>query len=429
MVLVLVLCGACDRPCAADHLPDAPGAGPGEVRRGFVMVSNELDLAATSDGVACLSCDTIFYFDGALREQRRVAAALAGSGKLAAGNAAVIGEQTYVLDFDRGKDPDHGDDFYRAPNYQLFALSSSGEELWRNDLGDGEAWTGDLAPLGPIGPHRASVSIAAGPGGVALHGEPLGSLFDTQGRIVWTTPTDGYDAVVPDASYGLFVAGHGPNTAAGDPQAELRRLGSEGNLVWTATWSTTHTPPIVAGGEIVFTGAARTASGGFLVAGLFSTATLDTGGRILQGPNDPLPGDDFANFVAAIDNQGVTQWAYPVGGRKVNDGYVNLLQVAAVGDGAVICGDYGGSNALGLPSPGTTIKAFVAHVQASGQIAAYPIQGTGELHCAGLATAPDGSAIVAVQSSHDPGPGTLSIGSQTFSADAQDEFFVLNIAL
>jgi hypothetical protein len=54
--------------------------------------------------VACLTCETIFYFDGTLREQRRFGVPLAGVGQLAVG-----GDVTYVLDIDYGLDPDFGD--------------------------------------------------------------------------------------------------------------------------------------------------------------------------------------------------------------------------------------------------------------------------------------------------------------------------------
>src|SRR4051812_39685647 len=178
--LILAVCAACDRPCEPSRLPDVPDAGPGEVRHGLLLpvgLGNDLDLATTSDGVACLTCNTIFYLDGALREDRRVAAGLAGSGTLAIGMTAIGGERTYVLDVDRGKDPDHGDDIYRLPNYQLFALSSPGGELGRTAPGEGGGGTGELAPLGPTAPRRAAASIAAGPAGVVVHGEPLGSLF------------------------------------------------------------------------------------------------------------------------------------------------------------------------------------------------------------------------------------------------------------
>jgi hypothetical protein len=170
-------------------------------------------------------------------------------------------------------------------------------------------------------------------------------------------------------------------------------------------------------------GAVRTPDGGFLVAGTFDTATLDTGGPILQGPVDPGLGD-LVNFVAAVDGNGVTRWAYRIGGRKVNGSYTLMEKLAAVGDGAVLCGEYAGADQLGLPpSPGTSFSAFVAHVPASGQIAAYPIQGD-DLLCASLAAGPAGSAVVA-----PTGSGTVSVGSQTFSADARPAFFVLDIAL
>jgi hypothetical protein len=431
LVLFPIVCGACDSPCEPGHLPAAPDAGPGEVRHGVSVVSDRLDVAATPGGIACLGCGFVYYFDDALREQRRVGVGLAGVGKLAVGD-----DQTYVLDIADGLDPDFGDDRFRLPNFQLFALSRDGDELWRNDLGDGEAWTGEFAPLHDLGylqsvPRTIPAAIAASPRGVILHGAPLASVFDaTQGRLLWTVPTDvdGSAAATPDTSGGLFVAGN-EQAASGAPQAVLRHYDGNGNTIWTATWDTTLPPPLMNGGEIAFTDATRSADGGFLVAGYFTTATLDAGGHTLQGPDNPL-GGDFVNFVAALDGSGATQWAFTVG-HRIKTQYLERLKIAAVGDGAVICGDYGGGgDQLGLPFSGGSIGAFVAHVTASGAISAYSIGGMGAKSCPAIAAAPDGSAIVAVQTYPDfTGGNELRVGSRTFGAVASNEFFLLNIAL
>ncbi|HEX3477237.1 MAG TPA: hypothetical protein VHT91_19580 [Kofleriaceae bacterium] len=429
LVLLPIVCGACDSPCEPNHLPDAPNAGPGELRHGLSIVTYQLDVAATSGSIACLSCGFVYYFDDALREQSRAAAGVTGIGKL-----AVADGRTFVLDVADGLDPDFGDDTFRLPNFQLYALSREGDGLWRNDLGDGEAWTGDFAPVEQYGylrrtPTSLPVAIAANSLGVFLHGAPLASAFDAaQGRLLWTVPTgvDDKAAVAPDASVGLFVAGH-EQTASGAPQAVLRHLDSEGSTTWTATWGTTLPPPLTQGRDIAFTDATRSADSGLLVAGYFTTATLDAGGHTLQDPDNPASGATV-NFVAALDANGATRWAYTVGHQIVNQ-YIRGLKIAAVGDGAVICGEYGGlGDQLGLAFSGGSVGAFVAHVTASGVISAYSIGGLGAKSCQAIAAAPDGSAIVTVQTIPDLA-NEIRIGTRTFAAAASSEFFLLNIAL
>lgn len=431
LVLFSIVCGACDNPCEPGHLPDAPDAGPGEVRHGLSVVADGLDVAATSDGIACLGCGFVYYFDDALREQRRVGVGVAGVGKLAVGD-----DHTYVLEMADGLDPDFGDDTFRLPNFQLFALSRDGDELWRNDLGDGEAWIGDFAPVNDLGylrstPRTVPAGLVASPRGVVLHGAPLASMFDaTQGRLLWTVVTgaDGAGAVAPDAFSGLFVVGHG-QTASGAPQAVLRHLDGDGNTTWTTTWDTTLAPPLTQGGEIVFTDATRAADGGLLVAGYFTTAALDAGGHTLQDPDHPS-GGDFVNFVAALDVNGGTEWAVTAGHQSAAQ-YIDDLKIAAVSDGAVICGEYGGGgDQLGLPFSGGSIGAFVAHVTASGVNSAYSIGGMGAKHCLAIAAARDDSAIVTVETHPDfTGENEIRVGTRTFSAVGSNEFFVLNIAL
>ena len=431
LVLFAILCGACDSPCEPGHLPEAPDAGPGEARHGLSVVAPQLDVAATSGVVACLGCGFVFYFDDTLHEQRRVGVGVSGTSQL-----AVDHDLTYVLDIDYGQNPFFGDGTYRPPNFQLFALSGDGDELWRNDLGDGEAWTGQFAPLNDIGyiasvPTMIPVHIAASSFGAVVHGAPLASVFEpTRGELLWTiaTDVDGTGVVAPDAPYGLFVAEPG-QTASGVAQAVLRHLDGDGNPTWMVTWSTTLPPPLTQGGEIVFTNATRSADGGLLVTGYFTTATLDAGGQTLQGL-DSSSGEDFVNFVAALDSHGATQWASTVG-HKIGAEYVDDLKLAAVGDGAVICGEYGGGgDQLGLPLSGGSVGAFVAHVTANGVVSAYSIGGMGSKRCQAIAGAADGSAIVTVQTTSDvTGVNEIQVGSRTFTAVSPYEFFLLNIAL
>src|SRR5260221_2804055 len=132
---VIVLSACTSSPCDLERLDDAPSAGPGELRHGFA-VGEATGLAPTANGVVCLTCGIMVYLDGAMTAQRRVDVAVAGAGTVAVG-----GDTTYVFDNDPGLDPDFGDDRYVPPHFQLVAVSASGDERWRNDLGDGEGWT------------------------------------------------------------------------------------------------------------------------------------------------------------------------------------------------------------------------------------------------------------------------------------------------
>ncbi|HEX7838679.1 MAG TPA: hypothetical protein VF469_14485, partial [Kofleriaceae bacterium] len=364
------------------HLADAPEAGPGEVRHGFA-IDQASGAIATVNGVACLTCSGASYFDAALVEQHRVGLDLEGSGALAIG-----GDTTFVLDRDFGENPEtHGGES-RPPHYQLFALSNTDRELWRRDLGAGGPWAGFLAP-----------DVLAGPASVVVHGEPVAAVFDpVTGAPRWSTPVGFGTALAADATGGLLVATGAHTTGPVAPEVTLRHFDSEGSATWTTTWGPA-TPPTF--GDIIFDGAARTADGGFLVTGEFTTATLDLGGPILPGVtglHDGFP--PHVNFIAAIDAQGATRWAYTLGGADAN-GYVQRLKVAASRDVAVVCGEYAGKDQLGLPDTFAGIAAFVARVDASGAITAYSIHGGGELSCEGLAAAGDGSAIVTVGSGPD----------------------------
>src|SRR5215468_1551517 len=86
-------------PCQLDRLDDMPAAAPGEVRHGFAL-GQEARLSTTASGIACLTCNGIFYFDPALSEQRHVAIDLRGDGELATG-----GDTTFVFDRDPGLAP------------------------------------------------------------------------------------------------------------------------------------------------------------------------------------------------------------------------------------------------------------------------------------------------------------------------------------
>jgi hypothetical protein len=417
LVLASVVLSACaNAPCELHPFDDAPAAGPGEVRHGFA-VGNGADLVATPSGIACLSCDTIFYFNGALHEERRIGVHLDGRGRVATGDNTTI-----VFDQDYGPVSDIYDDNYRPPHFQLFAASAAGDELWRDDFADGEAWTGNFPPVRLDGPRGFVPAIAAGPNVVIVYGTPLASVFDVRsGRLLWATLAGLRDAVAADATAGLFIAGG--SVAGRPPQASLRHFVTDGGTAWTTTWSPVE--PLVFG-DITFGGAAPTANDGVVVAGDFTTPTLDLGGHVLQRPTGPV-GPNGAGFVAALDDRGATLWAFPVGTTSPT-GSVQIRRIAATSDGAVICGEYAGPSQLGLPATGGRISAFVARVDASGAIAAYPIMGS-SVSCGGLAAADDGSAIVMIESRAGLGSSEIRVGSRTFDNGPDSAFYVLNISL
>lgn len=395
-------------PCQIDRLEDVPAAPAGQVRHGLAL-GQEASLVATADGVACLTCGGIYYFDPALSERRHVAVDLMGSGELAIG-----GDTTFVFDRDPGIAADAGSGG-TPPHYELFALSATGRELWRDDFGTGQDWHG--AVLEP--------ELLAGPGSVVIHGEAIASVYEPgTGAQRWTTALLPGDALAPDPEGGLFIAGGGSQLGPATPEATLRHLAAGGATTWTVTWTTTDAPPAV-GGDVAFTGAAPTPGGGAVVAGRFTTATLELGGVSLAAL--PLHGSvDGTRFVAAIDPGGTVRWAVAAG-TSDTDGRIDVRRIAALGDGAVICGDYAGGGQLGLPATDATSDAFVARVDPDGAITAHAIRGDGDQRCEGLAVASDGSATLVVHSLRGPGGSALQVGDQVFDDGPENSFYVLDL--
>src|SRR5262245_56161517 len=133
--LLAVTACASSPPCQIVHFDDAPGAAPGEVRHA-VAFGQYADVTAAPDGVACLSCSTVFYLDAALREQRQVAIDVVSGSAI-----AVSGDATYVFNRDLGVSPDSNYDAYSRPaNLTLSAMDAGGRQRWHDDFGDGEAW-------------------------------------------------------------------------------------------------------------------------------------------------------------------------------------------------------------------------------------------------------------------------------------------------
>jgi hypothetical protein len=388
-------------PCQIDRLDDRPDAAPGEVRHGLAL-GQRASLAANADGLACLTCGGVYYFDPALSEQRHVALDLQGPGELAIG-----GDTTFVFDRDPGlaASPSGG-----APgDSQLHALSATGRELWRADFGSGPAWRG----------------LLAGPDSVVIYDEQIASAFDpATGAPRWIAEFDRGDAFAPDATGGLFVATGDSQLGPATPEATLRRFDGGGGPSWTVTWTTTVSPP-AAGGDVAFTGAAPTAGGGLVVAGRFTTATLELGGLSLAAL--PLHGSvNGTRFVAALDATGATRWAVAVGTSDAG-GRIDVRRIAALGDGAVICGEYAGAGQLGLPATDATSDAFVARVDPGGAITAHAIAGDGDQVCEALAVAADGGATIAVHSARGAGGSALRVGSQIFDDGPEKSFYVLNL--
>ncbi|HEX3759383.1 MAG TPA: hypothetical protein VHW23_11785 [Kofleriaceae bacterium] len=388
-------------PCQLDRLDDMPAAASGEVRHGLALAQNA-GLSATATGVACLTCGGIYYFDAALTEQRYVALDLEGTGELAMG-----GDTSFVFDRDPGgaAGPAH---------YQLFALSATGRELWRDDLDTGAAWQGAVGP-----------ELLAGPGGPVIYGETVASAFDpATGAPRWTATIQRGDALAPDAAGGLFIATGASVLGPATPQVTLRHLAATGTADWTATW-TTGAPPN-GGGNVSFAAAAPTADGGLVVAGWFTTQTLELGDVHLAAL--PLNGAiDGTGFVAALDGTGEVRWAIAVG-TSDGSGRISPRRIAALGDAAVLCGDRAGAGQLGLAATDATTDAFVARVAAGGDVTAHAIGGDGDQTCEALAVAADGSATVTIHSARGPGGSVLRVGSQSIDDGPEKTFYVLNLA-
>lgn len=409
LALVLMLLSACiNPPCEPEHLDDAPTAGPGEVRHGVALDDQvhgyHANVAATANRVACLTCSSIFYLDHTLAEQRQVDVTLVGSAML-----AVTDDTTFVFDRDSGQEADDNGSS-RPRHLQLFALSATGHELWRDDFGTGEAWQGGLVPL-----------VIAGPASVVVYGQSQASVFDpATGALRWSTSLGLGDALVPDATGGLFIAGGALLLGPGTAHATLRHLDANGSATWTTTWSASESRP-THGAHVIFEGAARTTDSGYVVIGAFSGALLDLGDRILQGPSS-----DGNWVVAALDSRGATQWAVAFG----NVDNLQRMQIAAAPDGTLIGGEYAGSGAgLGLPDSTNfdDVNAFVARVDSSGAISAHAIGGDGFQTFEALAATNDGSAIVTILNGPDLGRAVLRVGSRTFDDGQRQRIYVLNI--
>lgn len=402
--LVAVAAAACTGPpCQIDRLDDMPDAAPGEVRHGFAL-GQDARLSATATGIACLTCSGIYYFDPALTQQRHVAIDLNGSGELAIG-----GDTTFVFDRDPGLAADPG----TPADYQLFALSASGRELWRQDFG---------APT----EHRLNgPDLLASLHSVVIYDEVHASVYDpATGETRWITDYAPADALAPDATGGLFVAIGSSTLGPATPEATLRHVTAGGAPTSIVTWTTTNTPP-AAGGDVAFTSAAATADGGAIVAGRFTTATLELGALSLAAL--PLRGSiDGTRFVAALDAGGAVRWAVAVGTSDA-DGRVDIRRIAALGDGAVICGDYAGTGQLGLPSTDAPGDAFIARIDPGGAITAHAIAGRGDQTCEALAIAGDGSATVVVHSVRDGEASALSVGRRVLDGGPEKSFYVLNL--
>lgn len=403
--LAAVAVAACTGPpCQLDRLDDRPDAAPGEVRHGLALGQGAA-LSATATGIACLTCSGIYYFDPALTEQRHVAIDLHGDGEF-----AVAGDTTFVLDDEiedgNFNDANRGD----TPGYYwLFALSATGRELWRDGT--------------PVLHNLDLPDLLSGPG-VVTHDQTSATVYaPTTGAAQWTARFAPGDALTPDATGGLFIASGGSQLGPATPETTLRHLDASGATSWTVTWTTTDTPPAI-GGDVAFTGAAPSSSGA-VVAGRFSTATLELGDLSLAAL--PLRSSvDGTRFVAALDAAGAVRWAVAAG-KSDADGSLDIRRIAALGDGAVICGDYAGAGQLGLPATDATTDAFIARIDPDGTITAHALAGDGDQTCEALAIAGDGSATVTVHSARGPGGSTLRVGSQSFDDGPEKSYYVLNL--
>jgi hypothetical protein len=405
-ILVAAGAAACTGPpCQLDRFEDAPAAAPGQVRHGLAL-AQQADLSATATGVACLTCDGIYYFDPALSAQRHVAIDLAGTGELAVG-----GDTTFVCARDPGRGPEH------PAHFQLSALSEAGRPLWHRDFGTGEMWQGAVGR-----------QLLAGPSGAVLRGAALAAVFDpATGASRWITPVLPETTLAPDSKGGLFTALGDSQLGPANAEGALFHLeGTSGALTWGVLWPTSNMAPAV-GGDLAFTGAAPGASGGVIVAGRFTTSALGIGNFELTITALPAHGSiDGTRFVAALDVAGRPLWGVAIGTSDAS-GRIDVQRIAALGDGAVICGDRAGAGQLGLPATDATTDAFVARIDPDGAIAAHAISGDGDQTCEALAVAPDGSATIAVHSARGPGGSELRVGGQIFDDGPEKTFYVLNL--
>jgi hypothetical protein len=387
-------------PCEPERLDDAASAPPGEVRHGLTFGAVDMvNVIQTASGVACVTCGGILYFDQALREQRRVDVRLAGEPRDVL--FATSGDTTIVLDRDL---PQWNDD--PSPrDFQLFALSAAGEELWRHDLGGGDEFL-------------SAPGLVAGPASVVVVDRDGADVFDpASGALRYSIPVEMFGQVTPDSSGGLFLSGSALSFDGRPAQTTVRRLDATGGQIWAATW-TDALPPTNSDSFINCAAVAPTPDGGFIVAVSVTGPTLDLGERQLQGsaPEDNL-------FMVALAADGAVEWTVALG----NAAGSRLLIVATPG-GAILGGSYSGSNmGLGLPYADSP-DAFVARVDRTGQVAAHAIGGSGYQGMAGLAAESDGSVNVLVLNTFDDGRGgVMHIGNRTFDDTGGRQFYLLNI--
>lgn len=422
--LLAVTACASSPPCQLVRFDDAPGAAPGEVRHA-VAFGQYADVTAAPDGVACLSCSTVFYFDAALREQRQLGVDVVDGSAI-----AVSGDATYVFNRDLGVSPDSNYDAYSRPaDVTLSAMDASGHQRWHEDFGDGEAWT---SPATDVFDYVVVPEIFATSKTVVIYGEPLASVFrPSNGELQWRAVVGADAAVAPDASDGLLVATGGSSSSVAAVQATLRHLRTGGAVDWTATWTAAGDPAMPAE-FVAFHAGAPTPDGGFAVAGSFHATTLDLGNQIALSLREPGPFALPAAFVAVIDGHGVTQWAAVLGDASLDDGFgggLHPARIAATGDGVVICGSYSGPNQLGLPANQIqNTDAFVARIDRSGAITAYPITGVANQTCRSLQLAADGSATVAVYSANRES-SAITVAGRTFDSGSQFSYYILNLGL
>ena len=237
--LLAVTACASSPPCQLVRFDDAPDAASGEVRHALAF-GQFADVTSAPDGVACLSCGTVFHLDAALRERRQLGVDVVNGSAI-----AVSGAATYVFNRELGVSPDSNFDAYSRPaDLTLSAMDASGRQRWHDDFGDGEAWT---APATEVFDYVVVPEIFATSKTVVIHGEPLASVFRPgDGELQWTTVVGHGAAVAPDASDGLLVATGGSATSPAAAQATLRHLTTGGAVDWTATWT--------AGGDAAMTG-------------------------------------------------------------------------------------------------------------------------------------------------------------------------------
>ena len=355
------------------------------------------EIAVMPDSTACAVCDAILFFDGDLDEQRRTTFDEAWPGQLGL-TLAASGDALYGLQTKRGDEPP--EEFEDEPPFRrtLLARTPDGGARWELELG----------------PSETPLSVAAGPEGSYVFQNPrqnLGSpsaitAFDVTGGSRWSRAAE-FDVLAPDGAGGVVLATGGFDLSTGPVEAQLERLDASGTSTWIRRWQ--------AAGKMLHIEAVAAGPGGTLaVVGSAEGSPLDLGEATIDiGPH--------SSFVALLEPDGTTRWAFAVGPTDLYDS-LQVLRVATDGDKIILTGEYNRSSGnLGLGAA-WEMDGFLAVIDAGGVVRATALGGPGGQGVYDLQLRSDGVALLHVISSFgDAGVEQLQIGSYVFEAHELDQ--------